>query len=103
MEGEKGRPTTIQGREVKREEHDGTRHGSLHKEAYESLKGQVEAKLKATTKSEPRQRVEDEEVTSKPMQTNDVIDTKVQVQYNDGTTKEDVVQATFLSCDKKTD
>ena len=43
------------------------------REAYESLKVQVETK------------VEEEKVTSRQMQTNDAIDTKAKVRYNDGT------------------
>ena len=64
------------------------------KEAYESLKVQVEAKEKLIMKLKPRQMVIKEEETSRQMQTNDAANTKAQIRY-DGTIGEGVEQATF--------
>ena len=71
---------------------------ALVREAYESLKLQVEAEGKIPTESKPRQMVDEEKVMSWQFWVNDVADTKDEVRYN-GTTREDVEQATLLSCE----
>ena len=71
---------------------------ALVREAYESLKLQVEAEGKIPTESKPRQMVDEEKVMSWQFWVNDVADTKDEVRYN-GTTREDVEQTTLLSCE----
>ena len=79
------RSATIQGRDLNREEYDGSR-GSLHKEVEQ----------KDITNPELMQRVDEEEFTSQKMWTNGAVNVKARVRYNNDTTKESVDQATLL-------
>ena len=74
---------------------------ALVREAYESLKLQVEAEGKIPTEPKPRVKVDEEKVASRKFRVNDVADMKAEVRYN-GTTGEGVEQATLSSCKGRT-
>ena len=74
---------------------------SFKKEAYETLKAKAEAKEKVTTKPKLRQMIDEDEVASHRLRTNDVANMKAKRQY-DGTTGEGVEQVTLLSGERTT-
>ena len=74
---------------------------ALIRDAYKSLKLQVEAEGKLPTELKPRQMVDEDKVASRRLRANDVADTKAKVRYN-GTTGEGLKQAIFSSCEGTT-
>ena len=72
---------------------------ALKREAYETLKEKVEVEEKVTTERMPRQIIDEEEVASHRLRTNDVVEMKAKIQYN-VTMGEGVEQVTLLSCER---
>ena len=62
---------------------------ALKREAYETLKAKAEAEEKVTTEPKSRQMIDEEEVASHRLRTNDVANMKAEIQY-DGTMGESV-------------